>query len=125
MARTVAEWIGKNDDVMPPRSVFDRLWAKQDGKDAVTGLPFRPGDVVIRDHIVPLADGGENRESNLQLIRQDTSIAKTSREATERAEYRRVRGKHRGYDRGERPGFQTNRNGRFKKLMNGQIVERT
>lgn len=124
MPRTVGEWIGRNDDVMPPRSVYDRLWAAQDGKDAITGVPFLPGDRIIRDHVIPLADGGENRETNLQLILEATSIDKTAREAVERGRYRRIRAKHRGYERGEKPGFQTNRNAPFKKRMDGTIERR-
>lgn len=102
--RNIKEWIGRNDDAMPPRSVFDRLWEKQGGKDAITDLPFQPGDKVVRDHIIPLADGGENRESNLQLITEQTHRKKTAQEALERAEYRTRRASHRGYARGPQPG---------------------
>jgi 5-methylcytosine-specific restriction protein A len=124
MPRSVKEWVARHDDQMPPQTVYDRLWDKQGGKDAITGIPFQPGDKIIRDHIVPLAENGENRESNLQLITEKTSKIKTAREAMERAEYRSVRGKHRGYDRDERPGFLTNRNGPLKRKMNGEIVRR-
>lgn len=99
MPRKNEEWIGRNDDAMPPRSVFDRLWDKQDGKDAITGVPFTSKDKVIRDHIVPLADGGENRESNLQLITADTHKTKTRVEATARAKARRNHERDRGYQR--------------------------
>ena len=99
MPHEVAEWIGRNDDAMPPTSVFDRLYERQDGKDAITGLPFQPGDKIVRDHIVPLADGGKNRESNLQLITEDTHKAKTGGEATGRAKVRRNHERHRGYQR--------------------------
>jgi len=99
MPRSVAEWIGKTDDAMPPRSVFDRLWEKQGGKDAITGLPFTSKDRVVRDHIVPLADGGENRESNFQLITEATHKVKTGAEATERGKSRRIHERDRGYVR--------------------------
>ena len=123
MPRSVKEWIGRSDDAMPPRSVFDRIWEKQDGKDAITGVAFQPGDKVIRDHIVPLADGGENRESNLQLILLDTHKPKTAAEATQRAETRRLHEKHRGYVR-KQPSFATNRDGKFKKRLDGTVVLR-
>ena len=123
MPRKVAEWIGRNDDAMPPVSVFDRLYDKQGGKDAITGVAFQPGDKVIRDHIVPLADGGKNEEANLQLILLDTHKPKTAAEATARAETRRMHEKHRGYVR-KAPSFATNRNGRFKKRMDGTVVLR-
>lgn len=99
MPRKVDEWIGRNDDAMPPVSVFDRLYDKQGGKDAITGLPFQPGDKIVRDHIVPLADGGANRESNLQLITDETHKAKTGQEATVRGKVRRNHARHRGYVR--------------------------
>lgn len=99
MPRKVDEWIGRNDDAMPPVSVYDRLWDKQDGKDAITGLPFQPGDRIVRDHIVPLADGGENRESNLQLITEETHKPKTAAEATARSKSRRIHERDRGYVR--------------------------
>jgi 5-methylcytosine-specific restriction endonuclease McrA len=123
MPRKVADWVGRNDDAMPPRSVFDRLWEKQDGKDAITGLAFQPGDKIIRDHILPLADGGKNVESNLQLITAETHKPKTAAEATARAETRRLHEKHRGYVR-KAPSFATNRDGKFKKKMNGEVVLR-
>lgn len=108
---------------MPPRSVFDRLWEKQGGKDAITGVAFQTGDKIVRDHIVPLADGGKNVESNLQLILLDTHKPKTAAEATARAETRRIHEKHRGYVR-RQSGFATNRDGKFKKRMDGTVVLR-
>lgn len=104
MARSVPEWIGKTDDAMPSKAVFDRLYAKQGGKDAITGIPFAPGDKIVRDHIIPLIDGGENRESNLQLITEKTHKLKTAREAMERAKTRSVQHKHRSYVTGPQPG---------------------
>lgn len=124
MPRTVKEWIGRNDDAMPPRSCFDRLWEKQDGKDAITGVPFTKKDRVIRDHIIPLADGGENRESNLQLITYETHKPKTAAEATVRSKVRRVHERDRGYVR-KQSGFATNRDGKFKKRMDGTVVLRS
>lgn len=104
MARTVPEWIGRNDDAMPPKSVFDRLYAKQDGKDALTGIAFAPGDKICRDHTIPLIDGGENRESNLQLITEKQHKLKTAREAMERAKTRAVQHAHRSYVTEPQPG---------------------
>lgn len=104
MARSVPEWIGRNDDAMPTKSVFDRLYVKQDGKDAITGVPFAPGDKICRDHVVPLIDGGENRESNLQLITEKQHKIKTAREAMERAKTRSVQRSHRSYVTEPQPG---------------------
>jgi len=101
MSRSVPEWIGKSDDSVPPKAVFDRLWIKQGGKDAITGKPFVPADGRPHiDHVIPLADGGENRESNLQLIAIKTHRQKTAREAMARAEQRATMRAHRHYDLG-------------------------
>src|SRR4051812_46759889 len=99
MPRTIGEWIGRTDNSMPPRSVFDRLYEKQGGKDAITGLPFTASDQIVRDHIVPLKDGGRNCESNLQLITLDTHKPKTAAEAKARGKERRIHERDRGYVR--------------------------
>jgi 5-methylcytosine-specific restriction endonuclease McrA len=99
MPRDVKPWVGRNDNAMPPRSVFDRLWEMQGGKDAITGMPFTSKDKVIRDHIVPLKDGGKNVESNLQLITEATHKIKTASEATARGKERRIHERDRGYVR--------------------------
>jgi len=99
MPRKVDEWIGRTDDAMPPRSVFDRLYDKQGGKDAITGIPFTSKDRIVRDHIIPLKDGGANSEANLQLITEATHKAKTAAEAEARAKERRIHERDRGYVR--------------------------
>ena len=53
----------------------------------------------------------------------ETGTTLVAAEATARAETRRLHEKHRGYVR-KAPSFATNRNGRFKKKMNGEVVLR-
>lgn len=128
--RNLKEWVGRSDNSMPPQKVFDRLWEKQGGKDAITGQPFQSGDKVVRDHILPLADGGENRESNLQLITEQTHRRKTAQEALARAEYRTRRASHRGYERGPQPGSLSGKRIQYSRArgvyydrFTGEIVE--
>ena len=109
--RSVPEWIGGSPDSNPPKSVYDRIWLRQHGRDAITGARIAPGDKTALDHIVPLKDGGQNRETNLQIITAETHAAKTAGEATERAKERRIRLKHAGlWPKSKRPmksrGFQ-------------------
>lgn len=87
-ARSRPEWIGKTPESMPTQFVFLRLYAKQDGLCAC-GCKRTMNlnrDRIVRDHIVPLRDGGENRESNLQLMLEEHHIEKTSEENIARAE---------------------------------------
>lgn len=88
MPREVREWIGKRPESMPSTKVLLRLHDKQDGKCACgCGQPLdleRPNSIDC-DHIVPLKDGGENRESNLQLLLKDCHADKTKAENSARA----------------------------------------
>ena len=94
--RAVEEWIGKTPDSTPPQSVIDRLFLRQRGRCAISGHKFRPGEAKEADHIVPLKDGGENREGNLQLITAEVHRDKTAAENGSRAKERRMRLKHLG-----------------------------
>jgi len=94
--RTVAEWIGKTPDSRPPQRVLDRLFLRQGGRCALSGRKIMVGDITNVDHIIPLKDGGENRESNFQLVLADAHRKKTTAENTARAKERRMRLKHAG-----------------------------
>lgn len=109
--RTVNEWVGKTADSKPPKSVIDRLFLRQGGRCAITGRKMMPGETKHADHIVPLKDGGNNSESNLQLVLADAHREKTSQENRGRAKERRIRLKHAGlWPKSARPlksrGFQ-------------------
>lgn len=85
MARSVTEWRGKNDDVPPPASCKRRILDRQGHVCALTGLPFDDKHKPKFDHITPLWLGGENREANLQAIRDEPHKVKTAAEAAVRS----------------------------------------
>lgn len=95
--RAVPEWIAAHDDQAIPRLVKARVWAKCEGRCALTGKKLTPADRPEFDHITPLADGGQHRETNLQLVASEAHKAKTKAEAPERAKERRLHAKHHGY----------------------------
>lgn len=97
MPRKRTEWVGKTDDSMPGELVRDRI-SKRQGDMCKCGRAFGPGITANCDHIVPLADEGENRESNLQMLCNWCHVEKTSAEATSRAKSRSIRAKHLGLD---------------------------
>lgn len=87
MARTVPEWVGRTDDSMPSDKVRKRLYDKQGGICAcgcTRWMDFN-SDAMHCDHKVALADGGENRESNLQMLLAEHHIPKTAEENSQRA----------------------------------------
>jgi 5-methylcytosine-specific restriction protein A len=89
------EWIGRTPEAMPGQTVLLRLYAKQNGNCACgCGRSMDLNrDAIDCDHIVALIDGGENRESNLQLLLNTCHKAKTAAEATARSEERRHKAK--------------------------------
>lgn len=95
--RSVPEWIADHPDQAIPRLVKARVWAAANGCCAKTGRKLRAGDAHQFDHIKPLIDGGEHRESNLQLLSVDAHKEKTAEEAGARAKERRIHAKHHGY----------------------------
>jgi 5-methylcytosine-specific restriction endonuclease McrA len=94
--RKIEEWVGRTPDSRPPKTVLDRLFLRQCGKCALTGRKIRPGETCHADHIVPLKDGGANRERNLQLVLAEAHQEKTADENAARAKERRMRLKHAG-----------------------------
>lgn len=100
MARKRPEWIGRTDDTPVPAKVQERISRDQNDCCAKCGKPFGPHkDAKANcDHIVPLRDGGENRQSNLQMLCNWCHVLKTAGEATSRAKTTRIRKKHLGID---------------------------
>lgn len=95
MARKRPEWIGKSADAVPTIHVLLRLYALQNGICAcgcgqVMNLDR---DEIDCDHKIPLRDGGENRESNLQLMFRDHHRTKTAGENVARGKERRHKAK--------------------------------
>ena len=95
-ARSVKEWIGRDPDARVPLRTQLRILERQGGKCALTGRRFRPGDKKRLDHIVALADGGENREANLQWIFDESHKEKTKAEAATRAKVQATQKAHAG-----------------------------
>lgn len=101
MARSVPEWIGKNDDAVPPRTVRARVFRDHGGICHISGRKIGPGEAWDLEHVKPLsmARPGENlnRESNLAPALKAAHAAKTAREAGERSKADRIHAKHHGY----------------------------
>lgn len=92
MPRSKKEWIGKRDDSMPPQSVRLRLYDKTEGRCPICTIPLTPGRMDA-DHIKPLEDGGENRESNMRMVCKPCHREKTAVENKARAKADRVKAK--------------------------------
>lgn len=97
VGRAVPEWIGSSPDATVPRRVRDRIFLRSAGRCHLTGRKIGPGDVWDLDHVKPLKDGGEHRETNLAPALKQPHIEKTAEENAGRAKEARMRAKHFGY----------------------------
>lgn len=98
-ARSVPEWIGRRPDTKIPERVKLRLDLKQRGICINCVLPYTRCET---DHITPLILGGENRESNLQLLCIPCHKVKTKLDVKLKAKVARIRAKRLGFNRPRR-----------------------
>jgi 5-methylcytosine-specific restriction endonuclease McrA len=112
MTRNLPEWIAAHDDQAIPQRVKLRIWTRCGGRCALTGRKLRPGDAYQFDHIVALANGGEHREQNLQLVAADAHRAKTKADLAVKSKIARTKAKHLGIKPARR-GFYKPADARF------------
>ena len=75
------------------------------------------------DHIIALANGGENRETNLQALCRPCHRMKTDEDVAQKSKNRRVRAKHMGIKETRNP-LPGGRKSKWKKKMDGTVVLR-
>ena len=123
-ARPVAEWIGKTPQTKIPDRVKLRIVLAQNGKCAITGQKFRPGDTIEYDHEIALINGGENRESNIRAVLTTAHKTKTAKDVAQKAKNDRVRKKHFGINSGPRSVIPGSKRSKWKKTIGGTAVLR-
>jgi 5-methylcytosine-specific restriction protein A len=111
VSRSVAEWIGRNDDAAIPPRVQERVADKTNDNCASCGNPAKPGQC---DHIIPLILGGKHAESNMQWLCIPCHKLKTARDVKIKAKVARVRKRNLGI---RKPRTMT----RWRKF-NGEVV---
>ena len=124
MSRATDEWIGRNDDTpIPPRvktRIFDR-----DGKHCkVCTNPISGSRLPAYDHVVALINGGENRETNIQLLCVDCHKPKTAADVREKSIVARKRMKFLGIAPKKGRPMPGSKASGFKKCMNGEVIRR-
>jgi 5-methylcytosine-specific restriction protein A len=95
VARTVKEWIGKTDNSMPTGPVRQRILEREKGECHICGGRI-DGKGWHADHVPPLKDGGENRESKIKPAHEKCHRLLTAQQAVERAPVERQKMKHTG-----------------------------
>lgn len=95
MPRSVKEWFGKTDNSMPTDKVRQRILERENSTCHICGGKIdKPG--WHADHVPPLKDGGQNRESMIKPAHAKCHQLLTARQAIERAPIERMKKKHSG-----------------------------
>jgi len=94
MARSTAEWIGKDDDAVPPPRVRLRVFEKDGGRCYLCHRQIRAGEYWQCDHVIALVNGGENSEANLRPACRNCCYKKTAQDQAEKADIAEKRKKH-------------------------------
>lgn len=123
MTRSVKEWRGKTDDTPVPPRVRNRVFMACGGVCALAGRKIQTGEAWDIDHIIALANGGENRESNLQCVLRVEHRKKTADDVRQKAKDARVRSKHIGVRRAKAviPGSKASM---WKRRIDGTTIKR-
>lgn len=123
MSRSIAEWIARHDDQAIPPRVQVRIFGRDNGRcqecTRRCGVGGEPWQI---DHKVALVNGGQHRESNLRLLCVECHKGKTKEDVAEKATVYRKRKKAIGVRKPSK--FACSRSSRFKKKLDGSVVER-
>jgi 5-methylcytosine-specific restriction protein A len=117
--RSVDEWIGKDDDAIPPPRVRIRVFDGAAGRCHLCGRKIGAGEYWQCDHVVAICNGGSNRESNLKPACRNCCYSKTAEDVAEKSDIADKRKKHIL----PKPKS-TLSNPRWRKKLNGQVVPR-
>lgn len=90
VGRSIPEWRGKKADSKVPDAVRDRVLETWGGACYLSGIIIagKPWDL---EHVIPLAEGGENREANLRPALRAPHIIKSAKEKKRQSKADRAR----------------------------------
>lgn len=118
MSRSVEEWVGKDDDAVPPPRVRIRVFDNTNGTCYLCKRKIFPGEYWQADHIIALCNGGGNCESNLSPACRNCCYTKTSEDVAQKSKLATLRKKHLGISKPKKPLSP------WKRKMNGKVVRR-
>lgn len=117
MSRSTEEWIGKDDDQTVPPRVRLRIFDIAHGRCYLCQRKISAGEYWQCDHVLALANGGGNRESNLLPACRNCCYAKTAEDVADKSKLATIRKKH-ALPKPKKPLS------KWKRKINGQAVLR-
>lgn len=97
IGRATEEWIGKTANTKVPTRVEVRVFERAGGRCEECTRKLHAGDPRQIDHRIALINGGENRETNLQLLCGWCHKGKTKQDVAEKSKTAAVKAKHLGF----------------------------
>ena len=94
--RSVAEWVGRDDDEPVPARVRLRVFDAKGGRCHRCGRKIMVGEHWTCEHLKALINGGANRESNLDLTCDWCLPEKNAEDVGEKSKVYSLRSKHVG-----------------------------
>lgn len=94
--RSVPEWIGATDDTPVPDRVRTRVFIAKGGRCHSCKRKITAGESWTCEHVLALINGGENRESNLDLTCDWCLPEKNATDVAIKSKNYRVRKRHIG-----------------------------
>lgn len=94
--RSVKEWIGKTDDTPVPPRVRLRVWERYRGKCHRCKRKIFAGESWTCEHVIALANKGENREKNLNITCAWCLPGKNAEDVAEKSKTYARKAKHIG-----------------------------
>ncbi len=122
--RTVKEWFGATPDAKIPDRVRLRVFERHGGICHISGRKITAADQWDMDHIIPLKDGGEHRESNLAPAIRSYHRKKTAAENVQRGKDNRKRKKALGIKKASRNPIPGSKASPWKRRVDGTVVKR-
>lgn len=124
MSRTVSEWIADHDDQAIPPRVKVRIFERDGGRCRACTVVIRGKVSPQYDHVIALANGGEHRETNLQLLCEPCHAGKTKADVAEKSRVYRKKAAHLGIKLRNGPPMPGSRASNIKRTINGPPIDR-
>lgn len=119
--RALPEWIGRTDDTPPPPRVKVRLFDRAGKCCESCGRPIIGKLRAQFDHKTALINGGENRESNFQVLCHECHGEKTKQDVAIKSRVYRSKAKRVARSPSR---FPCSKGSPFKKKIGGAVVRR-
>jgi 5-methylcytosine-specific restriction endonuclease McrA len=100
------------------------LFLRFDGRCHICKLRIHPGEKWETEHVIPIAQGGEDGGSNLQPAHTQCHAEKTKKDAADTARAKRRQAIHLGARAPSRNPIPGGKASGWKRKMNGEVVRR-